>query len=135
MSGLVDDHLLFRARSASGEDWVQSAGGRTWLRLGDIGSMRGLFVCQTGGEIADVLSSDGDVWHINQTLHHFLASVAAFDAAYPFCETSSDLDEASNAAREFEQELLGIDRTAYDEKDGFWQSVVFDIESGDFSAE
>lgn len=94
-----------------------------------------VYWAEVGGEIADVLSPDGGVWHINQTLRHFLESVAAFDAAYPFCETSGDLDEASSAAREFEQELTSIDCTAFDEKDGFWKSVIFDIESGDFSAE
>lgn len=133
--GLPDDHLLFRARPVDADSWVRSADGRSWLRLGDIGPTRGLFICDVGGEIADVLSSDGRVWHINQSLRHFVASVAAFDSSYPFCVTSNDLDEASNAANGFEQDLVRIDPTAFSEEGGFWKSVVFDIESGDFSAE
>ncbi|GIG01022.1 hypothetical protein Cci01nite_61150 [Catellatospora citrea] len=104
--GLPDDHLLFRACPADADGWVQSADGRSWLRLGDIGPTRGLFICDVGGEIADVLSLNGYVWHINQSLYHFVASVAAFDASYPFCETSNDLDEAASAASGFEQDLM-----------------------------
>lgn len=83
-------------------------------------------------EVTDTASMN--VISVNASLRHFRASVAAFNARFPFYSLRDSDERWTQVAYELEVALASIDPVSQD-FNGFWEDMLSSVTIGDYATE
>ncbi|MEV6652037.1 SUKH-4 family immunity protein [Streptomyces sp. NPDC051219] len=97
-----------------------------WPRIGGDG-LAHVCVRPDGALQAVVLVDVADDMFVNSDLSSFDASLLALDRAQPRLAVSSGLAEAAAVFRDLNEELRGIDASAFAERESWWPRVLDDM--------
>ncbi|TWJ07721.1 SUKH-4 immunity protein of toxin-antitoxin system [Stackebrandtia albiflava] len=132
--GLPREHLLF----GYSLPFLHRVDG--YLAIGAGGDGVDFCVNVRTGQVVTVCSLDGSVWHVNDSVSQFVASLNAFSEGFPYGVVNGDLDDADAALDErerltdgFKATLLEIDSSVLRQDPGYWSSILDDIAIGDYS--
>ncbi|MFD3682483.1 SUKH-4 family immunity protein [Streptomyces sp. NPDC058613] len=107
---------------------------RTLVRFGSTGLFGSILLDTVTGAVVKCERDANHVSLVNSSLAEFVAVVKAVIERFPFYDSDSDDSEWASAARDVEGIVRAVDPGAFIQ-DGFWETLVNDIEIGDFSTE
>ncbi|WP_074989915.1 SUKH-4 family immunity protein [Streptomyces misionensis] len=104
------------------------------VRFGSTGLFGSILLDTVTGAVVKLERDAHHVSIVNSSLPNFVVVVRAVIERFPFYDSGSDDSEWMAAARAVEEIVRGVDPGAFI-RDGFWETLVNDIEMGDFSTE
>ncbi|MGW7667503.1 SUKH-4 family immunity protein [Streptomyces sp. NPDC054775] len=121
-------------RASSALTSVMSPGNGRYVRFGSTGLFGSILLDTETGAVVKLEGGANRVSLVNSSLPDFVAAVKAVIERFPFYDSDSDDDDWASAARAVEEIIRSVDPDSFIE-DGFWDTLVNDIEIGDFSTE
>ncbi|MFI9339881.1 nucleic acid/nucleotide deaminase domain-containing protein [Streptomyces sp. NPDC052773] len=97
-----------------------------WARIGHDGLAQ-LCVRPDGAVQAVFLDGEADDMFVNTNLATLNACLAALDRGLPVIAVAPGLPEAAAAFRQLNEEMRGIDPTAFEERESWWPRVLDDV--------
>jgi hypothetical protein len=121
-------------RAASALTRITSLEHGTLVRFGSTGLFGSVLLDTVTGAVVQRERDANHVSLMNSSLAEFVAVVRAVIERFPFYDSDSEDSEWVAAARDVEGIIRAVDPGAFIQ-DGFWETLVSDIEIGDFSTE
>lgn len=119
-------------RAASTLTRITSLGHGNFVRFGSTGLFGSILLDTVAGAVVKRERDANDVSRVSSSLPDFVAIVRAVIERFSFYDSDSDHGEWMAAARDIEGIVRAIDSGSFNQ-DGFWETLVNDIEIGDFS--
>ncbi|MEV0282147.1 SUKH-4 family immunity protein [Streptomyces sp. NPDC050610] len=105
-----------------------------FVKFGSNGVLGSTLLDTATGEVVQYVPGAGRVHLMNSSLPAFTETVKKFSERFPFYSSDSDASEIAAAAADVDQLIRHIDPPAL-VQDGFWATLIDDMEIGDFSTE
>ncbi|MFE7590365.1 SUKH-4 family immunity protein [Kitasatospora sp. NPDC057512] len=105
-----------------------------FVKFGSTGLFGSILLDTATGAVVKRERDASHVSLVSTSLPNFVAAVRAVIDRFPFYNSDSDDSKWMAAARDVEGIVRAIDPEAFIQ-DGFWETLVSDIEIGDFSTE
>ncbi|MFE7114850.1 SUKH-4 family immunity protein [Streptomyces sp. NPDC057654] len=124
----------YRYEAADALTKVSGTGHGGFVRFGSNGVFGSTLLNTVTGEVVQHVPGADQLRLMNSSLPAFTEIVRAFFERFPFYGSDSDESEFKTAAADVERIVREIDPSAFIQ-DGFWATLVDDINMGDFSTE
>ncbi|MFD4907605.1 SUKH-4 family immunity protein [Kitasatospora purpeofusca] len=121
-------------RAASTLTRITSLEHGNFVRFGSTGLFGSILLDAASGAVVRLERNANHVSLVSTSIPNFVAAVKAVIERFPFYDSDSDDGEWVAAARDVEGIVRAVDPEAFIQ-DGFWETLVSDIEIGDFSTE
>jgi hypothetical protein len=132
----VPRDLLGRYRAASELTLLQNAHLGRLICFGRTMQTDSMCFHPTSGAIFWIVDVPGGLeWLVNSRLEQFLASVKVVIERFPFYDVGSDLHLRERVGMDLTESISDIDPQALSTANGFWQTFIDDVVSGDFATQ